>query len=172
MLFTTSIVLSIFATLASASVLRERQPPPTGVWQSPFSGAINTPTANQAIPFGAEFAFDYGISDWCEPGYVPFNVYLTEGSEAPVFDNVTASGTLFDGAYAYYFGEFVVARFGLPQQGVPPPPTLTMPTVDELNTTVGSYSTFYLAVVEAFEGCPGHIAVEYSLTSVPLSLTA
>ncbi|KAI0369894.1 hypothetical protein BV20DRAFT_945109 [Pilatotrama ljubarskyi] len=170
MLFTASILLSLFTSFASASVLPKRQSPP--IWESPFSGAINTPTANQVIPFGAEFAFDYAISDWCEPGYAPFNVYLTVGADAPVFDNVTASGTLVEGAYAFDFGEFVVARFGLPQQGVPPPPSLVMPTVDELITTVIPDSKFYLAVVEAFEGCPGHLAVEYSLTSVPLSVAA
>ncbi|KAI0641103.1 hypothetical protein C8Q79DRAFT_1014528 [Trametes meyenii] len=156
---------SAIATLAAALALPKRQPPP--IWQSPFTGIIVTPSVNQPMSFGLDFPFEYDVSDWCEPAFAPFTVYLTEG-EPPVFDNVTATGALTDGAFAFEFGKFVVSRFGLPQQGLPPPASLTLPTLEELDLTLGPDSEFHLAVVEEFDGCPGDIAVEYGLTSVPL----
>ncbi|KAI0638873.1 hypothetical protein C8Q77DRAFT_13347 [Trametes polyzona] len=163
-----ALFLTSLAAIAHAVALPKRQP--STVTPSPFTGAIVTPVENQLMSFGADFPFEYDISDWCEPGYAPFTVYLTAGDAPPVFDNVTVSGGLADGAFAFEFGQFVVARFGLPQQGVPPPTTLTMPTLDKLTLDVNSETKFFLAVVEAFSGCPGHITMEYGLTSVPLSI--
>lgn len=110
MLFTTSILTSLLAAGASASVLPARQPPP--VWESPFTGAIDAPVENQAMAFGVEFPFSYTVSDWCEPAFAPFTVYLTTGAAPPTFANVTSTGALADGIAAFEFGKFVVSRFG------------------------------------------------------------
>ncbi|KAI0668622.1 hypothetical protein C8Q78DRAFT_235012 [Trametes maxima] len=168
MLFAVAFAFTI-ANLTAAVALPKRQPSP--ISQSPFTGVIVTPSENQPMSFGLDFPFEYDVSDWCEPAFAPFTVYLTAG-EPPVFDNVTATGALADGAFAFEFGKFVVSRFGLPQQGLPPPASLTLPTLEDLNLTLGPDSQFHLAVVEEFDGCPGHITVEYGLTSVPLLMTA
>ncbi|KAI0761179.1 hypothetical protein BD413DRAFT_607257 [Trametes elegans] len=167
--FTSLILTSLLTFLAPATALPS--PEPSEIWQSPYNGALIAPAQDEAIIFGAEFAFEYSISDWCEPGYAPFTVYLTEGVTPPVCANVTADGALADGAFAFSFGKFVVARFGLPQQGVPPPPSLVMPTVEELLVAATTDAKYYLSVVEEFDSCPGHIPVEYGLVSVPISLS-
>ncbi|KAL1952413.1 hypothetical protein VTO73DRAFT_1562 [Trametes versicolor] len=167
MLFTTTIFTSLFAAVASAAVLPRQ---PATIWPSPFSGTIMAPTADQAMAFGVGFPFDYQVSSWCEPAFAPFTVYLTSGSAPPVFDNVTADGALADGAFVFAFGKFVVSRFGLPQEGTPPPTSLTMPAVDDLALDLSPETHFFLTVIEEFDGCPGSIAVEYGMTFVQLSL--
>ncbi|KAI0656757.1 hypothetical protein C8Q70DRAFT_1056351 [Cubamyces menziesii] len=168
MLFTTFIFTALYSSVVSATALPKRQSP--AIWQSPYSGTLVSPTTDQPVVLGGDFPFEYDVSSWCEPDFAPFTVYLTEGREPPVFDNVTASGALADGAFVFEFGKFVVSRFGLPTSSPPPPSNLTMPTPETLNTTFRTESRFYLSIVEEFDGCPGDIAVEYSLTSVALKL--
>ncbi|KAH9891219.1 hypothetical protein C8Q73DRAFT_114972 [Cubamyces lactineus] len=168
MRFTTFVFAALCSSVVSATALPKRQSP--AIWQSPYSGTLVSPTAGQPVVLGGDFPFEYDVSSWCEPDFAPFTVYLTEGRELPVFANVTASGALADGAFVFNFGKFVVSRFGLPTSSPPPPSKLTMPTPETLNTTFRTESRFYLSIVEEFDGCPGDIAVEYSLTSVALKL--
>ncbi|OBZ77069.1 hypothetical protein A0H81_03176 [Grifola frondosa] len=105
--------------------------------QSPVTGAIFTPADGTTIGAGETFAFNYGSSNWCEDGFSPLSV-----------------------EYLYYFGDYLVTNFeDLPPMGPPPPSALTMP---ELNIDDGS---IYLAVVESFFSCPGHLVVEYGIAS-------
>ncbi|CDO71749.1 hypothetical protein BN946_scf184920.g33 [Trametes cinnabarina] len=172
MLCTSLLVPFLLATLVPATALPKRQP---STWESPFPGTILSPTRGQLFQFGSELPFAYQVSSWCEPAFAPFTVYLTAGPNPPVFDNVTADGTLADGSYLVDFGKFVVSRFGLPSPGPAPPSTLTMPL---LNVDFTVVSPFFIAVIEEFQGCPasastcGDIAVEYSLASVPIILGA
>ncbi|KAI0825337.1 hypothetical protein BC628DRAFT_267830 [Trametes gibbosa] len=152
MLFTTVILTPLLAALASATALPKRQPP--AIWQSPFTGTIVSPVENQTMVLGSGFPFEYDVSSWCEPAFAPFTVYLTAGAAPPTFENVTAAGALVDGAFAFEFGKFVVSRFGLPQEGVPPPESLTMPTVEELLVDVAPDAQFFMSVVEEFDSCP------------------
>ncbi|KAI8983264.1 hypothetical protein BD414DRAFT_442304 [Trametes punicea] len=169
--FTVALIFtSLLSSLASATALPKREA--STVWESPFTGTIVTPTADQAVPFGADVPFEYDVSAWCEPAFSPFTVYLTAGQNPPVFDNVTDSGALADGAFVLEFGKFVVSRFGLPLPGPPPPSTLTMPTLEELNLDPTSDFNFFITVLEEFDGCPGDVGVEYSLTSVGIDLVS
>lgn len=181
MLFTTFIFTALYSSVVSATALPKRQSP--AIWQSPYSGTLVSPTTDQPVVLGGDFPFEYDVSSWCEPDFAPFTVYLTEGREPPVFDNVTASGALADGAFVFEFGKFVVSRFGtslmplngrdyhqalgfadsltgilscigLPTSSPPPPSNLTMPTPETLNTTFRTESRFYLSIVEEFDGCP------------------
>ncbi|KAI1790473.1 hypothetical protein LXA43DRAFT_890939 [Ganoderma leucocontextum] len=166
-LFTTTTVISLFATLAFALTFPKRQT--TTIWQSPFSGTIVAPAANDVIVPGANFTFEYDNSNWCESGFSPFTVYLTDGAVPPAFENVTVNGTLAEGAYILGMGKYVIANFpGLPSVGTPPPNSMVLPAT--IMSEVDNTTQVYLTVLQEFDGCPGHIAVEYSVTSVPVTL--
>lgn len=106
--FTSAAAFSLFATLAFALTLPKRQ---TTIIQSPFSGTIAAPAANDVIVPGTNFTFEYHNSNWCESGYSPFTVYLTSGSAPPPFDNVTVNGTLAEGTYVLDMGKYLIANF-------------------------------------------------------------
>ncbi|TBU30792.1 hypothetical protein BD311DRAFT_172396 [Dichomitus squalens] len=163
-LFITAIA-PLFATLASAAVLPKRE---ATVWRSPFSGTIDAPVANDVIVPGVDFAFEYALSNWCESAYTPFTVYLTGGPAPPPFENVNANGTLAEGSFMLDLGKYSVSNFGLPSQGTPPPSTLNLPV--EVVSAVTNDTQLYLTVLQEFDGCPGGISVEYSLTSIPVTL--
>ncbi|RPD59455.1 hypothetical protein L226DRAFT_574470 [Lentinus tigrinus ALCF2SS1-7] len=157
----------LVATVASAMLLPKRD---KAIWQSPFSGTIVSPSAGSTIVPAVDFAFDYATSNWCESAFTPFTVYLTQGAEPPSFDNVTTDGTLADGSYLYNLGKFTVSNFGLPlSAGDAPPSTLNVPA-DVLQVLDGTQP--YLSVVQEFDGCPGHITTEYSLTFVAITVNA
>ncbi|KAM5542159.1 hypothetical protein V8D89_004032 [Ganoderma adspersum] len=167
--FTSTLIAFLSATLAFALTLPKRQT--TTIYQSPYSGIIVAPVANDVIVPGVNFTFQYDNSNWCESGFSQFVVYITSGSTPPPFDNVTVNGTLADGTYVLDLGKYVVPNFpGLPAIGTPPPSSMVLPTtiVDEVDNT----TQVYLTVLQEYDGCPGHIAVEYSLTSVPVTLGA
>ncbi|KAI0757561.1 hypothetical protein C8Q80DRAFT_106265 [Daedaleopsis nitida] len=155
------------ATLASATVLPKRE-----IWQSPYSGQIVAPPSDGTIVGGVDFAFNYAPSEWCEDAFEVFTVYLTEGDVPPPFTDVTEDGALVKGSYEHVFGKFVVSHFGLPLPtgSVLPPSTLSLPTdvAQQLNTSTQDY----LTVLQEFNGCPGHIVLEYSLTSIPVTVVS
>ncbi len=107
--FTTSVIVSLFATLAFALTLPTRRA--TNIWQSPFSGSVVVPAANDVLVPGVNFTFEYDNSNWCESGFSPFTVYLTSGAAPPPFDNVTVNGTLAEGTYVLDMGKYVIANF-------------------------------------------------------------
>ncbi|KAJ7432524.1 hypothetical protein B0H11DRAFT_2125805 [Mycena galericulata] len=128
-------------------------------------GTITAPTAETAVTSSASFPFSYQDSNWCEGGYTPITVWLTD--YAPTTANLNATGQFTDATY--YFGPFLIGNFGLPPIGptLPPPATLTAPDVSSL--AVGS--EVYLAVVETANNCPpGNQPLEYGLTSVVLTV--
>ncbi|OSX64058.1 hypothetical protein POSPLADRAFT_1032532 [Postia placenta MAD-698-R-SB12] len=150
-------------------------------------GFISSPTAGTEIAPGASFAFDYATSDWCHQGYSIFTVWLTPGPDAPTFSDVTSTtgntrgsvGELINGTYLYSWGEFTVPNFawligkaGLPPLGTPPPPTLTMPNLLELNGTSYTNADFYLTVVDSFWDCPPDIPIELGLDYVEIIYNA
>ncbi|TFK85693.1 hypothetical protein K466DRAFT_566475 [Polyporus arcularius HHB13444] len=134
---------------------------------SPFSGTIVSPVANDTIVPGVEFPFEYDISNWCESAYSPFTVYLTEAP--PSFDNVTTDGTLAPGTYIHNFGTYLVSNFGLPlsDDAKSPPPSFVLP---EAIARVYPITQRFFSVVQEYDGCPGHIAKEFSVTFVPISV--
>ncbi|KAI0662370.1 hypothetical protein C8Q70DRAFT_957870 [Cubamyces menziesii] len=123
----------------------------------PAHGTTTEPTGGSVIAAGDAFPFKYENVDYCESGYSPISVFLS--TTAPTDADVTNSGELADGSYVYKFGDFLIANFGLPGMGTPPPPTLTMPPLDG----VSDGSTLYLSVVETYRDCPGGIQFEYGL---------
>lgn len=163
--YTSVAFLSLLSVAASTILPRQNQSPETGSLVSPTSGTEIAP--------GASFAFEYGANDWCHQGYSNFVVYLTPGPDAPTYADVTSTagntqnseGELEEGTYLYNFGRFLVANFGLPSMGTPPPSTLTMPNLLMLNGTSYSDATFYITVVESFSDCPPNIPLEIGLTS-------
>ncbi|PIL30756.1 hypothetical protein GSI_06924 [Ganoderma sinense ZZ0214-1] len=165
--FTSTLTVSLFAALSFALTLPKRQT--TTIYQSPFSGTIVAPVADEVIVPGVNFTFQYDNSNWCESGFSEFIVYLTSGTTPPPFDNVTVNGTLADGTYILDMGEYVVPNFaGLPAIGTPPPSSMVLPAtiVDEVDNA----TQVYVTVLQEYDSCPGHIAKEYSLTSVPVTL--
>ena len=106
-------VISLFASVTYAAVLPKRE---TTVWQSPFSGTIDSPIAEDVLFPGVDFPFKYAASNWCESAYTPFRVYLTEGPTPPPFENVTVDGTLAEGSFILDLGKFLVSNFGMFQR--------------------------------------------------------
>ena len=106
--FTSTLIVSLFATLTFALTLPKRD---TTIYQSPYSGTIVAPAANDVIVPGVNFTFEYDHSNWCESGFSQFVVYITSGTTPPPFDNVTVNGTLADGTYVLDLGKYIVPNF-------------------------------------------------------------
>lgn len=106
--FTSTLIVSLFATLAFALTLPKRD---TTIYQSPYSGTLVAPAANDVIVPGVNFTFEYDHSNWCESGFSQFVVYITSGTTPPPFDNVTVNGTLADGTYVLDLGKYIVPNF-------------------------------------------------------------
>ncbi|CDO68801.1 hypothetical protein BN946_scf184805.g10 [Trametes cinnabarina] len=121
----------------------------------PTHGLTVQPVAGSAITPGDPFAFRYENANACESGYSPMAVYLS--ASAPM-DADVRGGELVDGSFEYKFGDFLIANFGLPSMGTPPPATLTAPS---LNVAEGA--ALYLSVVETYRDCPGGVQLEYGL---------
>ncbi|KAI0717526.1 hypothetical protein C8T65DRAFT_737858 [Cerioporus squamosus] len=122
------------------------------IWKSPFDGTIVSPDAGSTVVPAVDFAFKYTVSNWCESAFSPFTVYFTQGAVPPSFDN------------------FMVSNFGLPlsDDAKSPPPTLVLP--EDLAQAMNPTTQHYLSVVQEFDGCPGHIPKEFSVTSVPITV--
>ncbi|KAI0825261.1 hypothetical protein BC628DRAFT_1374272 [Trametes gibbosa] len=157
MWFSTSTISSVlvlsgatFAQAASlASIKRQIVVPAHGVTASPADGS--TITAETSFPFA------YHNVDFCESGYSPISVYLS--TSPPTSADVTSGGELADGSFVFKFGDYLIANFGLPVMGTPPPSTLTAPTLG--GVTEGT--TLYLSVVETYRDCPGGVSLEFGL---------
>ncbi|KAJ6549471.1 hypothetical protein B0H10DRAFT_1713642, partial [Mycena sp. CBHHK59/15] len=110
-------------------------------------GTITAPTSGATVTSGASVSFTYQDSNWCEGGYSPITVWLTD--YAPTTDTLNSTGQFTDATY--YFGAYLIGNFGLPPIGDPvPPATLTMPDISSYT----SGSDMYLAVVETANNCP------------------
>ncbi|KAI1789181.1 hypothetical protein LXA43DRAFT_893331 [Ganoderma leucocontextum] len=146
-----ALALSFLSTGCTAATLAPRQIVVSahGTTVEPASGSTLTP--------GSAFSFSYTNEDYCHSGYSPISVYLS--TSAPTSADVTTSGGLVSGSFAYHFGDYLIANFGLPTMGTPPPSTLTLPT---LNGTVDG-NTLYFSVVETYNDCPGGVPFEYGL---------
>jgi len=144
MYFSKALVLSAFAAISAASpTILPRQV--TG-----NHGTIVSPVSETTVSSGESFPFSYADSNWCEDGYTPLTVWLTD--YAPTTANLNSTGQFPDGEYFYYFGEYLQGNFGLPplSGSTPPPSTLTTPDISAY--TVGT--ALYLAVVETATDCP------------------
>ncbi|ESK89951.1 hypothetical protein Moror_749 [Moniliophthora roreri MCA 2997] len=155
-------LLSALAAIAAPSPnLEARQVQPNQ------HGTIISPSADSLVSSGGTFDFNYRQSNWCNAGYSPITVWLTDYE--PVAANLTTTGVFPEGAYTFFFGSFLEPNFGLPPlSGNPPPPsTLTLPTVDG----VVSGGKLYLAVVETANTCPPrNVPPQYALTKTSLVL--
>ena len=114
MRFFSLVAAPLVATLVAATAL-----PKPKIWQSPFAGQIVAPPLDVPVTPGVDFAFEYAPSEWCEPAFEPFTVYLTAGDAPPPFSDVTADGALADARVVHPFGTFVVSHFG--ERGVRTP---------------------------------------------------
>lgn len=182
-------IIVLAAAVASAMVLPKRDP---AVWQSPFSGTIESPAANSTIVPAKAFDFKYASSNWCESAFSPFTVYLTD--EPCSFGNVTTNGTLAHGTYRHNFGTYMVSNFGTyldacrltktltnaafaDYSGLPlsddaksPPPTLVLPQdfAQDSDSTVQRPS--YICVLSEYDGCP--VSVSHFIDSMGGILTS
>ena len=129
---------------------------------------IQQPTAGSAISGGSVFPFEYVVSNFCEAGYTPFNIYLLAGPNPPTASSLNSTQGFSE--YLAYYGQWLQANFGTSPKGIIrygasilmaltglptmapglPPPTFTMPVLD--TTFVGT--TLYLAVVQTELDCP------------------
>ncbi|KAK7030406.1 hypothetical protein VNI00_014150 [Paramarasmius palmivorus] len=128
-------------------------------------GTIVSPTADSSISPGEDFSFDYRQRNWCNAGYSPITVWLTDYE--PTTTDLDSNGRFPEGHYTYFFGNFVKPNFGLPPlSGTPlPPSTLNLPALDG----IVSGGTLYLSVVELGRDCPpGGVPPQYALTETSL----
>ncbi|EIM80097.1 uncharacterized protein STEHIDRAFT_162983 [Stereum hirsutum FP-91666 SS1] len=149
------------ASFASASAL------PRQVTSN--QGTINAPTSGYLVSSNSSFPFSYSDRNWCEDGYSPVSVWLTDYE--PTTTNLNATGQFPEGSYTRYFGLYTNPNFGLsPLSGSPaPPPSLSFPETDE--ATLDATPLWWLSVVETATNCPPglHIPPQYGLTSVQLT---
>ncbi|KAJ7450047.1 hypothetical protein B0H11DRAFT_1646752, partial [Mycena galericulata] len=112
-------------------------------------GTITEPVAGASISIGAVIPFNYDDLNWCHDDYSPITIWLSASEPT----GLNATGGLPEGTYIDYFGEYLIANFGIgPMQPVPPT-NLTVPDI----SSYPAGSTLFLSVVEeALPGsCPG-----------------
>ncbi|KAJ7183276.1 hypothetical protein C8R46DRAFT_1066451 [Mycena filopes] len=156
MLFSTSLLVSLFATCALAINV------PRVI--TTHHGTIVQPTSGLVATSGAPVPFSYADSNWCEGGYTPITVWLLD--YAPTTANLNATGQFTDAVF--YYGSFLIGNAGLPPlSGSPSPPTtLAMPDISQY----GSGASVYLAVVETANTCPpGNQPAQYGMTSTQIT---
>ncbi|KAI0782181.1 hypothetical protein C8Q75DRAFT_737699 [Abortiporus biennis] len=136
--------------------------------QSPVTGTVSAPTPGEDIAPGSTFSFHWQENTWCNSGYSSFTAYLYPGdnSAAPGINDVSDSGVLENALFN--FGTYVVANFGLPRMGTPPPSALAMPDLSAVNGESFTNANFFITLVENYFGCPPDISVEYGLISIPI----
>ncbi|KAJ7059725.1 hypothetical protein C8F01DRAFT_1084855 [Mycena amicta] len=107
------------------------------------AGTIRAPAAGTTISSGATIPFDFADgSSPCMEGYTPIFVYLTPQANPAL----NATGGV-EGEVTQYYGEYLIAHFGLGPLGngpPPPPANLTIPDI----SSFASGSQLYLTVVE------------------------
>ncbi|KAJ7232181.1 hypothetical protein B0H12DRAFT_1145883 [Mycena haematopus] len=130
------------------------------------AGLITEPVAGTSISTGASIPFNYVDSNWCNEGYTPITIWLSDS--APT--GLNATGQLPEGTYIEYFGYYLIGNYGLgPLPGYSVPPTnVTIPDISGYS----SGFPLFLSVVETAgpESCPpGNGApAQYRFTSVSL----
>ncbi|KAJ7102726.1 hypothetical protein C8R44DRAFT_945474 [Mycena epipterygia] len=102
--------------------------------------SVVEPTASTSITSGESIPFNYVDSNWCHAGYSPITIWLS--ASAPT--GVNSTGGLPEGTYIEYFGEFLIANFGLTPMQPVPPTSLTIPDI----SSHPAGSTLFLSVVE------------------------
>ncbi|KAI0802983.1 hypothetical protein BC629DRAFT_1591089 [Irpex lacteus] len=120
--------------------------------------SIIAPADGTPIQPGQTFSFQYSLNNWCEAGYTPLSLYLTQSP--PTLADVDGSGKL--ETSIFHFGDFLYPNFGLPQMSPgPPPSTFTMPTLNDsfLGTTI------YFAAVQTEIQCPPDGHTEHGIDS-------
>ncbi|KAK7028498.1 hypothetical protein R3P38DRAFT_2936793 [Favolaschia claudopus] len=166
-------------TIVSAAILASSYfssvvglvPPSAGV-PAGSAGSIIEPPAQLPVTSGDVIPFTYVNSNWCNEGYTPITVYLSESEPAP--GTLNGTGGFPEGTYTTFFGQFLIPNYGLkPLPGsVIVPETLTIPTIAHLD--VGS--KIFLSVVEtALAGaCPpgSGVPAEYRFTTTDLIVAA
>lgn len=76
----------------------------TPIWDL---GTLQNPVDGSTVDEGNTFPFQFQISNWCEEGFTPFDVYLLDSE--PDTSSLNASYGLAE--YLYYFGHYNVANF-------------------------------------------------------------
>jgi hypothetical protein len=131
-------------------------------------GTLAAPSSGLTIAEGSDFPFTFHDVNWCEDGYSPISVWLTD--YAPAASNLNSTGQFPEGQYTYYFGEYLIPNFGLPplEGNNPPPSTLTLPELESL----AKGDKVYLSVVETGTNCPPgtNIPPQYELTNVSITI--
>ncbi|KAJ3992595.1 hypothetical protein F5050DRAFT_1579296 [Lentinula boryana] len=131
-------------------------------------GILSAPTSGIVVAQGSSFPFEFRDSNWCEDGYSPIAVWLTD--YAPSASSLNSTGQFAEGGYTYYFGSYLIPNFGLPvlSGSIPPPSSLVFPVSSDLS--VGD--EVYLAVVETGNNCPPGLNVppQYELSAISMTV--
>ncbi|KAJ3794846.1 hypothetical protein GGU11DRAFT_794464 [Lentinula aff. detonsa] len=74
-------------------------------------GILSAPTSGIVVAQGSSFPFEFRDSNWCEDGYSPIAVWLTD--YAPSASSLNSTGQFAEGGYTYYFGSYLIPNFGM-----------------------------------------------------------
>lgn len=74
-------------------------------------GTINAPTSGTLVSSNSSFPFSYSDRNWCEDGYSPVSVWLTDYE--PTTTNLNATGQFPEGEFTHFFGPFTNPNFGM-----------------------------------------------------------
>lgn len=99
-----ALALAIASTIyASASAL------PRQVTSN--KGTINAPTSGTLVSSNSSIPFSYSDRNWCEDGYSPVSLWLTDYE--PTISNLNVTGQFSEGDFTYYFGLYTNPNFGM-----------------------------------------------------------
>lgn len=90
------------ASCASASVLPRQV--------TSHKGTINAPSLGTTVSSNSTFPFSYADANWCEDGYSPVAIWLTDYE--PTTSNLNATGQFPEGSFTHNFGLFTNPNFG------------------------------------------------------------
>ncbi|KAJ7641773.1 hypothetical protein FB45DRAFT_1054202 [Roridomyces roridus] len=130
------------------------------------SGSIIEPASGTTVSSGTSIQYSYVDQNWCEEGYTPITIWLSESAPTAV----NSTGQLSPGTYIEYYGQYLINNFGLPVMQPVPPASLTIPDI----SAYGAGSSLFLTTVETalFGTCPGGVSqpAQYRFTSVSLTV--
>jgi len=153
MLFTglSTVLVALLASSSTASPLEKRI--------TVHSGTIASPADGTLVSAGGTYPFQFDMSNWCEAGYTPYDVYIL--ASEPTADSMNATEGFNN--YLYHYGTYTVDNFpsGLPPLGTPPPASLTMP---DLGAQYAGEDV-WLTVVQTERYCPPDGHTEWVLAS-------
>lgn len=76
-------------------------------------GGPDEPTAGSTVSGGSAFSFSFTVTNFCQNGYTPLNIYLVPGPDAPTAASLNSSEQFSPDSYLAFYGTWLDSNFGM-----------------------------------------------------------